>query len=299
MSAGVGLFVGDVAIDLTMTVRRLPEPDEKLVVDAASEAPGGVVANAAVACARAGANVRLVIATGDDLAARFVVERLSAAGLSVSVRAAAGLTCRAVSLLEPHGEKRLLLYPGVSMFPGREQIDETALDDVGWVHAAVYDRLAARRLIDRCRCRGIPWSLDLEPTTFPLGIDELAGHIDGASTVFCNVRAALAIGGDVAELLLGMGAACVVLTCGSNGAVLCTAGSRVPVRTPPGEIVDTTGAGDCLAGWFVAERLAGSGPVTALRHAVAAATISCAAAGAQASYPARAAVAAAMAGQAG
>ena len=43
------LFGGDVSIDLTMTCARMPEPDEKVHVDAIVEAPGGVAANAAVA----------------------------------------------------------------------------------------------------------------------------------------------------------------------------------------------------------------------------------------------------------
>jgi ribokinase len=50
-------------------------------------------------------------------------------------------------------------------------------------------------------------------------------------------------------------------------------------------VVDTTGAGDCLAGWFVAGRLRGAIPRAALETAVVAATMSCSQLGAQTSYP--------------
>jgi len=298
MTSEGGLFVGDVGIDLTLAARRLPEPDEKLVVDAASEAPGGVVTNAAVACGRAEARVRVLIRVGADGAGRAVLEMLAAEDIAVSAQVSPGLTCRAVTILEPHGEKRLLLFPGVSMFPTAEQVTETSLDGVGWVHTAAYDRPVALLLIDRCRRHGIPWSLDIEPATFPGGIDELAAHICGGALVFCNSRAAAAIGGDAAARLLAMGAGSVVLTLGRDGAVLCTPTERTTVAPPPSEIVDTTGAGDCLAGWFVAERLAGSDPGTALRCGVAAATISCGRVGAHASFPTRSSIREALGRQA-
>jgi ribokinase len=52
-------------------------------------------------------------------------------------------------------------------------------------------------------------------------------------------------------------------------------------------IVDTTGAGDCLAGWYLAEMIAGTAPHIALARAVLAATLSCSSIGAQTGYPTR------------
>ena len=54
------MFVGAISVDLTMTVDHVPAPDEKVH----AESSGGVVANAAVACARAGGRVRLVFQVG-------------------------------------------------------------------------------------------------------------------------------------------------------------------------------------------------------------------------------------------
>lgn len=287
MNPATALFAGDVSLDLTMTIDHVPEPDEKVHAEKATEAPGGVTANAAMACLRAGTLSRLAITVGEDAAGRMLVADLRSAGLDVAAATGDGASCRVVSLLEPHGEKRLILHPGVSMYPTQRLLADLSLDDIGWVHTAVYDIEAAQLLIDRCRERVIPWSLDLEPSTFPQGIDSLRGLIAGAAVVFCNARAIAAIGVNAIDKLSAMGAKAVIRTRGRDGATLYRAQGNFDTVAPRGPVVDTTGAGDCLAGWFVAERLAGASDEQALKTAVIAATLSCARLGSQSSYPSR------------
>lgn len=279
------LFVGDASLDLTLRIPRLPDPDEKLHVDAIEEAPGGVVANAAVAAARAGASVRLLMRLGNDLASDRVWAQLNGAGLAVEAQRGDGPLCRTVMLLDPGGEKRLLLHPGQSMYPTQAQVRGVALTRVGWVHTAAYDPEAAAELAARCRAACIPWSIDLEPATFPAGIDALAPVLRGATTVFCNARAAARLGPGFIGTLHELGVSAVVATLGAGGAVWHQSGETIAVPAPAVTAIDTTGAGDCLAGWFVAATLRGAGPSDALHAAVAAATFSCRRIGAQASFP--------------
>lgn len=282
------LFVGDIGIDFTMTVDHIPAPDEKVHVANASESPGGVVANAAVACARAGGPARILVQVGDDSAGRAATDGVRRAGVEVAAETTDGGTCRVVILVEPHGEKRLLLYPGVSMYPSRRQIAREAFDRVAWVHTAAYDLKAAADLGVRCRRGAIPWSLDLEPATIPANIDDLGQAITDADVVFCNARAAARLGSEAEQRLFAMGARALILTLGREGAVLVERnGDRIAVTPPTLPIKDTTGAGDCLAGWFVAERVRGVPAATALERAVVAATISCGRVGAQSSFPTR------------
>ncbi|MBI1777120.1 MAG: carbohydrate kinase family protein [Proteobacteria bacterium] len=287
MTGRTALFVGDVSFDLTMTVSHMPEPDEKVHASTAVESPGGVAANAAVACALAGTPTRLVIGVGDDVVGRMLLDRLKTTVVEVLSSSNPGSTCRVVVLVEPHGEKRLLLYPGVSLYPTRRQLAALSLDDIGWVHTAVYDNAAAALLIDQCRTQALSWSLDLEPSTFPDGLDRLRNVVVDAAVVFCNARSMARIGGNAVKQLLEMGAKTVVETQGADGATLHGAEGHTKFPAPQGSAVDTTGAGDCLAGWFIAERLRGTGPEEALKTAVVAATISCARLGAQSSYPTR------------
>jgi ribokinase len=283
------LFVGDIGLDTTATVDHVPEPDEKILASEFAESAGGVVANTAFACRRAGIEVRLLCTTGDDAAAERAVSQLRGAGVVVETAVAAGATCRAIIVLEPTGEKRLILVPGVSMYPSLEQIRSASLAEVAWVHTAAYDHDAAALLADRCREAGQPWSLDLEPATFDRDLAEIEPVLQGAAVVFVNSRAGRALGADPAGRLFEHGVEAVILSRGPEGAVWVTPTVRivVPVSTPVGRVVDTTGAGDCLAGWFISESLAGADPTSALETAVAAASLSCTRLGAQASYPDR------------
>lgn len=278
------LFVGDLTVDLTLLIDHVPAPDEKVHVTDAREAPGGVIANAAVACSRSGGASRLMVQVGNDGGAGPAVDGLRQQGVIVETAVVAGRTARVVILIEPHGEKRLLLHPGVSLYPGEAAMAGLDLSGAAWVHTAVYGS-SAFSLIDRCRRAGIPWSLDLEPATFPDGIDTLAALIPGA-VVFCNDQAAATIGFESDMRLLALGAAAVIRTRGAAGAELVTASGTTNVAAPRlGPVVDTTGAGDCLAGWFIGAHVAGQPMATALRAAVTAATLSCQASGAQTSYP--------------
>lgn len=293
------LFVGDVGWDITLRVDHVPAPDEKVHVIEAIESAGGVAANAAVAAELAGVTTRALLCFGNDAAGGRARQQLASRGVNVVAETIPGPTCVAVILLEPQGEKRLLLAPGVSMYPTREAVDNIDLQGVGWVHTAVYDIAAASRLVAHCRQAAVPWSVDLEPATFPEGIESLADHLRGAEVVFCNAHAAGRLGPRAAARLLDMGARAVILSRGAGGASWHEAGhsvtlARATVHTPD-PVLDTTGAGDCLAGWFIAERLQGIEPAVALGAAVTAATLSCYRVGAQPSYPDRETVVAAVA----
>lgn len=284
------LFVGDTSWDLTICLPAVPAPDEKVLATGFHESAGGVVANAAAACALAGAQTRALLRVGLDAAGQSAVRSLEARGIAVEKDGLEGETARATILLEPHGEKRLLLYPGGGLYPSRQSVATLNLAEVGWAHTAIYDFDAATELVARCRANGIAWSIDLEPATFAAGIARLAAVLDGAAVVFCNGRAAAMLCDDAHEQLVRCGVLATVQTSGRDGAVWQAAGVRHQVKAPTVPIVDTTGAGDCLAGWFVAEMMMHGDPAHALYQAVQAATDSCRRPGAQTSYSTREAI---------
>jgi 2-dehydro-3-deoxygluconokinase len=77
----------------------------------------------------------------------------------------------------------------------------------------------------------------------------------------------------------------VVLTLGAAGAAVCVDGLWTEVSAPDVTVVDTAGAGDALAGAYLASRLAGADAPAALRVGVTAASLSCRARGCALSYP--------------
>src|SRR5437870_4622137 len=69
MAAARVCVVGSVNADLRFAVPSLPRPGQTVLASSMSSSPGGKGGNQAVAAARAGADVRLVAALGDDAAA--------------------------------------------------------------------------------------------------------------------------------------------------------------------------------------------------------------------------------------
>jgi len=100
---------------------------------------------------------------------------------------------------------------------------------------------------------------------------------DAADLVFLN---------EEEHRLLGLPADSeAVLKLGACGARYLTRGAVHRVASAPVDVVDTTGAGDLLAGVFLASRLKGVGPVEALARAVRAATASVTAFGVDGPHP--------------
>jgi ribokinase len=281
------LFAGDISFDTTVLVDHVPEPDEKVLTTEFVEDVGGVASNAAAACQLAGVPATLLCSLGTDQAAATCLANLTRRGVTVLHEPVQGPTTRALITLERHGEKRLVLATGVSMYPTTARCRSVPLDGVAWMHTAVYDAAASAALIQRCRVAGIPWSIDLEAATLSGGLDALAPTLHGTAVAFVNTRAAAVLGTAPARQLFAAGVQAVVRTDGAAGARWCVPAEQtttVPVPEVVTTVVDSTGAGDCLAGSFVAQRLLGQGPLAALRYAVTAASLSCGRLGGQSAY---------------
>ena len=93
--------------------------------------------------------------------------------------------------------------------------------------------------------------------------------------------------GQPAELLAALGGQVeeVVLSDGARGAVALVGADTFAQPAPAVELVNAAGAGDALAGAYLAGRLAGSGPTKALTLAVTAASLSVERSGCANSYP--------------
>jgi ribokinase len=77
----------------------------------------------------------------------------------------------------------------------------------------------------------------------------------------------------------------VIVTLGSRGSLAVDGDARIAIGAPPTKVVDTTGAGDALAGAFAAGLDRGAPLRQALAEGVAAGSLACAGQGAQAALP--------------
>jgi ribokinase len=252
--------VGSVNIDQTFAVTALPQPGETVLANAVRSNPGGKGGNQAVAAARAGADVQLVAALGDDSAAQQLRRHLSTNGVGldgvVTVREASG---SAVIVVDSAGENTIVVAPGANR---HLTVDSAGVRDIITgsdvlllqLEIPIATAVATARL---ARCANVVVILNASPVGAApydlLALSELA------DVVVVNEVEAREWHWPVKHL---------VITRGSHGASYIADDERFDVPAPAVQPVDTTGAGDVFAGVLAAGWSAGY--EDALRRACAA-----------------------------
>jgi 2-dehydro-3-deoxygluconokinase len=275
--------------------------DPTLAEDSLGRGFGGDAANVTVMAARLGARARLLTRVGDDAAGRMLMTFWRAAGIDLSAvavdpgaptglyvneREAGGAhhfsyhrTGSAASLLGPrHASRRALR--------GLDVLHLTGITLAISESAAAAAELAA----ERARAAGVAVSFavnfraQLNPDR-----DRLIALARAADVLFLSVEDARSLLGverveDVAGAL-GSQPGEVVMTHGAEPAVLLSGRELHGVTPPPVSAIDTAGAGDALAGAYLATRFGGAGPRVALAYGVVAGALSCRGTGCARSYP--------------
>jgi 2-dehydro-3-deoxygluconokinase len=133
---------------------------------------------------------------------------------------------------------------------------------------------------------GLSFALNVRPALAP-DLDQLREWAARADVVFASEEDALLLYETCAadELSARLPNAELVLTAGANGASVRWEGEWARVDVPVARVVDTAGAGDALAGAYLAARASDLDPASALELAVRAATASVRRRGCAASYP--------------
>jgi ribokinase len=286
------LVFGSINVDLVVPVPQLPRPGETVLGGDYGLLPGGKGANQALAARRAGAQVALAGAVGNDDFAGLALAGLRRDGVDTSlVRKVAAPTGCAAIMVSTRAENLIAVAPGANAYAAASQVPlgrigrETVL-----VAQMEVPPAESAGLIRRVRRAGGRTILNLAPA---LPIEEsLLPEID---LLVANEGEAASLGSDLgriaASLRLGL-----VVTHGAHGSVAwLKGGATVAVPALPVAAVDTTGAGDSFVGVLAAEVDRGLALPDALRRASAAAALACLAAGAQSAMPDRAAIDAAAA----
>src|SRR5271166_1311053 len=107
--------VGSVNMDLTFDVTALPRPGETVLASSLTYAPGGKGGNQAVAAARAGAQVQLVGAVGDDATAEQLRAHLLVNGVGLDGTVAIpGPSGTAIIVVDASAENTIVVAPGAN-----------------------------------------------------------------------------------------------------------------------------------------------------------------------------------------
>lgn len=297
-------MVGAINVDLVIRAERLPGPGETVVGPRVDEFGGGKGANAAVAAARAGAEVSLVGAVGIDTRGRDALATLRADGVAVDhVALLDSPTGTAFIVVDHQGENQIAVGLGAN--------GDVAADDVAGAVGALAHGAgcvlvsteipggAAAAAVRAAHDAGVPCVLNPAPVKPELlDVLELGPLLTPNQGELADV--AVLLGAEATDLE-GMAAAvhavtnaAVVVTLGGDGVlVVDTSGTRL-VPSLAVEVVDTTGAGDTFNGVLAAQLAAGAELDLAVRTAVAAAALSVTRLGAREGMPTATEIAAAL-----
>lgn len=284
---------GSVNLDLVARVARIPAPGETLTGSAFAMNPGGKGANQALAARRAGADVALHGAVGGDDFAKAALANLAAAGVRLEGVVPTELTTGiALIHVDDRGENAITVVPGANALARAAQIPDHQLGAGNTVLMQLEVPMAeVEALAVRARRCGARVVLNAAPAMpLPAGLlrslDILIVNEHEASSYAAAWRAPTAPMAFIARVRERFGFV-VVLTLGARGAVTIFDGQPVQADPPPVEVIDSTGAGDALAGASVAALDRGAALSDALAEGVAAGAFACTHAGAQPSLPIR------------
>jgi ribokinase len=278
-------LVGSINLDIVVGVDRHPAPGETVLGDDRQELPGGKGANQAVAAARLGAEVAFVGRVGDDDAGRRLRDGLAAESVDVThVRVDADApTGVALIAVDRAGENTIVVSSGANARVSAADV-EAARDVLA--NAAV--TLVQHEVPEDAVAAAIA-SAGGTVVLNPAPARAIVAPVDVLVPNRGELEALVGRAGDPVELARALEVArAVVVTLGSEGAVVVEGDlvERIPV--PEVEAVDTTGAGDAFCGALAQALDAGADLVEAARWAVRAAAASVAKPGAQGGLPRRA-----------
>ncbi len=294
------VVVGSANADLVIAVDRRPAAGETVLGGDLVVTPGGKGANQAVAAARLGAAVSFVGCVGDDDHGRLIRSSVRSAGVDpAGLRTGSAPTGTAVVLITPDGDNSIVISPGAN---GQLSLDDVEAQaerlagarvlvlqrevdaEVSAAAAAITHQAGGRVLLSLAPSGPVPRALLLQADPVLVNEQEArdliaAEGLPGPST------AGLEAGPELARAVRATGPRSAVVTLGAAGAIAVDDRGLVTAPAPPVSVVDTTGAGDALAGalaWRLAE---GDDLATALPIAVRVAALSVTRPGAQPSYP--------------
>ena len=288
------LVAGSLNVDFSVRVPHLPLLGETVLGSGYDLSPGGKGANQAVACARAGATVRMLGAVGRDAHGDLLKTSLRQNGVDLNwlqtVEASTGVAFVSVT---GDGENAIIVSEGANATLRPEHLP--SLRGVSHLIMPLEIPLdTVRAFAQAAHAAGVSVVLNASPAQ-PLD-DHLLECIDllivNAGELSVLNEAGPAVGGSSEETvaqarhLQSRGPKTVIVTLGGSGCLAVTpSGEELRLPAFEVEVRDTTGAGDTFTGVLVAHLARRKTLREALRVAGAAAALACTRAGAQTSMP--------------
>jgi ribokinase len=291
------VVIGSSNTDLVISTPRLPTPGETLLAGEFQQFAGGKGANQAVAAARAGAQVTLIGAHGDDAFGRAARAGLRREGVDVRYfRTKAGLPSGIAMILLGGKERQNMIAVAKSANDALAPADVRAAErtiakanvllaqfEVPISAVSTAAELAHRHgvhfILNPAPARPIPKAMWTQIHTL------IVNEVEAAQLAGQTSAGSVNGSEDHARILLAKGCGAVVVTLGAAGALVVEGARATRLRAPKAKPVDTVGAGDCFCGWFATSIANGTSRIAAAQIAVKAAALAVTRRGAQAGMP--------------
>ena len=290
------LDFGSLNIDHTYQLPHLVRPGETLASDSYHKSEGGKGFNQAVALAKAGQEVYLAGAIGQDgLFLRDYLQELGVHTEHLCVLDAP--TGHAMIQLDTEGQNCIILFGGTNGMITEAMIDEVLADFGAGDYLLLQNEIShVDSILRAAHAKGMhiilnPSPMSPELLTWPLELVEwfILNEIEGADITGKTEPEEM-----LDELLRRYPACHVVLTLGERGSIYADAAQRIDQSIVTAHTVDTTAAGDTFTGYFIHALLQGEAIQQALKTAACASAITVSRPGAGRSIPAAEEVQAAM-----
>lgn len=231
------------------------------LVETISQQLGGNAGSTSYTLGKLGVPTFVVTLAGRDPEADIIIARLQAAGVETSrLMRTDAPTSVAVCLVNQAGERALLYRLGASA----EEFPSFPIDGAAHFHLAAVFRMkhlrtAAAPVLRHAKASGMTTSIDTQWDTENEWMKVLSPSLPWTDLLFVNEDEARMLTGHTdperaAQTLRDSGAKTVCVKLGPRG---CTVFSEDVSFTSPGfrvHAVDSTGAGDCFAGGYIAAR---------------------------------------------
>ncbi len=291
------VVVGSSNTDMVVKAARIPAPGETVLGGAFVMAAGGKGANQAVAAARLGAEVTLVARLGADPLGDEAIAGYQKDSIltDLIVRDPDRPTGVALILVDAHGENSITVALGANEALSPDDV-ERAAERIRAADAVVMQLEVPLAAVERAaaiaRAAGVPVILD--PAPAPDG-GLPAALLRNVTCLKPNESEAERLTGipvgnpasaeQAARALQELGPRTVIITLGSQGAIVVDEAAVHHVPAYRVAAVDTTAAGDAFTGALAAAVGAGAALVEAVRRAAAAGALAATRMGAQPSLP--------------
>lgn len=274
------LSAGILVVDhLCVPIPRLPAAGELVVSERLPLALGGCATNVAIDLARVGVKVGVAGCVGRDALGRYFIDTLKAQGIDPGgIREVPQADTSGTLIINVTGEDRRFIHS-----PGANAVFQAA--DIPWELVRQAKVLYVGGYLLMPALEGAEGLAALFREARRVGVTTMLDVVvPGPGEHWSKLEAVLAEtdvflpNSDEGELITGLndpmaqaqrfraaGAKTVVITLGSQGALLVTDGMRLRSGTYPTQFVGGTGAGDAMVAGYIAGLVAGGDPLTCLK----------------------------------